>query len=81
VPVPHDEEPHVRLLLGAYVLGCLTPEEDRQTSGHLQLCDACRVEYLEMVEAQNVLSLITEADLLDGFEERPSEVDGRGGAV
>ncbi|MFG2881438.1 anti-sigma factor family protein [Streptomyces sp. NPDC048297] len=81
MPLPHDEEPHVRLLLGAYVLGGLTAGEERQASGHLQVCDACRTEYLELVEVQGLLSLITEADLLDGFDETPSEIDGRGGSV
>ncbi|MGW0995601.1 zf-HC2 domain-containing protein [Streptomyces sp. NPDC002520] len=76
---PHDE-PHVRLQLGAYVLGSLTPEEDEQTAGHLQHCTACQVEYLEMEEARNLLAMITEADLLDAWGEESAEDGGRGDA-
>ncbi|MFD3998707.1 anti-sigma factor family protein [Streptomyces sp. NPDC058548] len=66
--VPQGEGCQERLLLGAYVLGILPPEEDRSVAEHLQECAECGAEYLEMTEAQQLLSLITEADLLDGME-------------
>ncbi|MEU8526662.1 zf-HC2 domain-containing protein [Streptomyces sp. NPDC048629] len=68
----------MRLLLGAYVLGSLTPDEDRTTAEHLRFCDDCQAEYLEMTEAQNLLAMITEADLMAGFDDAPED-DGRAG--
>lgn len=61
----------MRFLLGAYVLKALTLEEDRTTADHLRECDECSAEYLEMTEAQCLLSLISEADLRDGLEDLP----------
>ncbi|MFE5300722.1 zf-HC2 domain-containing protein [Streptomyces sp. NPDC056632] len=59
----------MRLLLGAYVLDALTPEENRMVAEHLRDCSTCGAEYLDMTEAQQLLSMITEADLLAGPDE------------
>jgi anti-sigma factor RsiW len=58
---------HVRLLLGAYVLGALSEEENRRTAAHLGECAACRAEYLDMAEVPDLLAMFTEADLLEGL--------------
>ncbi|WP_443043899.1 zf-HC2 domain-containing protein [Streptomyces sp. NBC_00322] len=65
--VPHPDSAHVELLLGAYVLGALGPDEDARVSGHLQLCDPCRIAYLDMADAPALLALFSEDDLLDGL--------------
>lgn len=57
------EQPHVRLLLGAYVLDALTDREARDVSRHLLLCDGCAAAYTEVVQAPGLLALLTEQDL------------------
>ncbi|MFI2346364.1 zf-HC2 domain-containing protein [Streptomyces sp. NPDC019443] len=64
--VPHPDSAHVELLLGAYVLGALGPAEDTRVSGHLQVCDPCRIAYLDMADAPALLAMFSEDDLLDG---------------
>ena len=66
--VPQGESCQERLLLGAYVLSVLPPEEERSVAEHVQECAECGAEYLDMTEAQQLLSLITEDDLLDGMQ-------------
>ncbi|MET7620070.1 zf-HC2 domain-containing protein [Streptomyces sp. NPDC005408] len=65
--VPHPDSAHVELLLGAYVLGALSPAEDARVSGHLQHCDPCRTAYLDMADAPALLALFSEEDLLGGL--------------
>jgi anti-sigma factor RsiW len=57
-------EPHVRTLLGAYVLGALTPEEERRVAGHLACCDRCGAAYLEVADTPSLLAFFDEDDLL-----------------
>jgi anti-sigma factor RsiW len=61
VPPP---DPHVRALLGAYVLSALAPEEDSRVAVHLQSCDACGAAYLEVAEAPSLLAFSSEEELL-----------------
>ncbi|ANW21578.1 hypothetical protein BB341_26880 [Streptomyces clavuligerus] len=46
----------MKLLLGAYVLDALTPEEDRVVAAHVQWCADCRAEYLELAELPMLLA-------------------------
>lgn len=69
----------MRLLLGAYVLDALTPEENRMVADHLRDCATCGADYLDMTEAQQLLAMISEADLLDGLDEEVHR--GRGPVV
>jgi anti-sigma factor RsiW len=66
--VPPDEGSHVDTLLGAYVLGALSREEDQLIAGHLQVCDACSAEYLGMAEVTALLGMFSKAELLDGLD-------------
>jgi anti-sigma factor RsiW len=59
-----DGGPHVRSLLGAYVLGALAHEEDRRVADHLRDCDRCGAAYLEVADAPSLLALFDEDDLL-----------------
>ncbi|MFD4947816.1 zf-HC2 domain-containing protein [Streptomyces sp. NPDC058239] len=61
----HGEGPHVRQSLGAYVLDALTDGETRTVSRHLQSCDRCAADYMEVAEAVSLLALITVEDLLE----------------
>ncbi|MDJ0465307.1 zf-HC2 domain-containing protein [Streptomyces sp. H27-C3] len=54
---------HVRLQLGAYVLGALSPGEDAEVAFHLGRCDVCRAAYLEVADAPALLALFSEDDL------------------
>lgn len=46
---------------------------------HLQDCDQCAADYLDLSEAANLLTLIGEADLLDGNEPFwDGDADGEG---
>ncbi|MFD0341952.1 zf-HC2 domain-containing protein [Streptomyces sp. NPDC127117] len=59
------EGPHVRHVLGAYVLDALTADETRTVSRHLQSCDRCTADYVEVAEAVSLLALVREEDLLE----------------
>ncbi|MFE3903561.1 zf-HC2 domain-containing protein [Streptomyces sp. NPDC059153] len=61
----HGEGAHVRQWLGAYVLDALTAGETRTVSRHLQSCDRCAADYMEVAEAVSLLALITVEDLLE----------------
>ncbi|MEV6164795.1 zf-HC2 domain-containing protein [Streptomyces sp. NPDC052052] len=60
-----DQGPHVRQLLGAYVLDALTAEENRVVAGHLRVCDRCAADYVEVAGAVSLLALLGEEDLLE----------------
>ncbi|WP_103507230.1 zf-HC2 domain-containing protein [Streptomyces sp. SM13] len=57
------DDPHVRLLLGAYVLDALEAEEACRVARHLQGCDACTRVYVEVAEASALLALLRAEDL------------------
>lgn len=57
------EGPHVRQLLGAYVLDALTAAEEQAVSRHLRCCDRCAADYVEVAEAVSLLPLLDEEDL------------------
>ncbi|MFI6950107.1 zf-HC2 domain-containing protein [Streptomyces sp. NPDC050422] len=59
------EGPHMRQLLGAYVLHALPDAEAFRVARHLQDCDRCAADYAAVVEAADLLSLLTEEDLLE----------------
>ncbi|MFE9857150.1 zf-HC2 domain-containing protein [Streptomyces sp. NPDC005780] len=62
----HPEEgPHMRQLLGAYVLDALPAAEARAVARHLQSCDRCAADYAAVAEAAALLPLLTEEDLLE----------------
>ncbi|MFB7270135.1 zf-HC2 domain-containing protein [Streptomyces sp. NPDC056244] len=61
---PEPRGPHVRALLGAYVLGALAPAEDRRVADHLAGCDPCGAAYLEVADTPSLLALCDEDDLL-----------------
>ncbi|MFI7325363.1 zf-HC2 domain-containing protein [Streptomyces rubiginosohelvolus] len=57
------DDPHVRLLLGAYVLDALDAEETCRVARHLQGCDDCARGYVEVAEASALLALLRAEDL------------------
>ncbi|CAM5374630.1 zf-HC2 domain-containing protein [Streptomyces griseus] len=61
--VDPGDDPHVRLLLGAYVLDALDAEETRGVARHLRGCDGCARVYVEMTEASALLALLRAEDL------------------
>ncbi|MEV7684066.1 zf-HC2 domain-containing protein [Streptomyces sp. NPDC088341] len=54
----------MRVLLGAYALGALAPEEDRRVMDHLAGCDLCGAAYQEVAGMPSLLALCDEDDLL-----------------
>ncbi|MFJ2022216.1 zf-HC2 domain-containing protein [Streptomyces sp. NPDC087897] len=56
-------DPHVRLLLGAYVLDALDAGEACRVARHLQGCDGCARLYMEVAEASALLALVRTEDL------------------
>jgi anti-sigma factor RsiW len=64
---------HVELLLGAYVLGALTPDEDRQVARHLRSCARCGAAYVDLAEAPWLLGMLSEADLRTEPRTEPGE--------
>lgn len=61
-----------RDLLGPYILGNLTPEEDLEVSDHLNDCPRCREEEQDLRQAHEYM-----ADLADVFESPPPELKSR----
>ncbi|MFI7288447.1 zf-HC2 domain-containing protein [Streptomyces anulatus] len=61
--VDPGDDPHVRLLLGAYVLDALDAEEACRVARHLQGCDSCARVYVEVAEASALLALFRAEDL------------------
>ncbi|MER5495805.1 MULTISPECIES: zf-HC2 domain-containing protein [unclassified Streptomyces] len=59
------KDPHVRQLLGAYVLDALTAGETREVCRHLQTCDGCAADYVQVAEAVSLLALLGEEELLE----------------
>ncbi|MEU1126825.1 zf-HC2 domain-containing protein [Streptomyces sp. NPDC005899] len=59
------DEPHVVRLLGAYVLGALAARETGRVAQHLQRCDGCAAAYVEVADAECLLSLLDVEDLLE----------------
>ncbi|MER6599225.1 hypothetical protein C6W96_32825 [Streptomyces sp. CS149] len=57
------DDPHVRLLLGAYVLDALNAEETCRVARHLQGCDDCARVYVEVADASALLALLRAEDL------------------
>ncbi|MEI7033442.1 zf-HC2 domain-containing protein [Streptomyces pratensis] len=57
------DDPHVRLLLGAYVLHALEAGETCRVARHLQGCDDCARDYVEVAEASALLALLSAEDL------------------
>lgn len=57
------DDPHVRLLLGAYVLDALDDGETCRVARHLQGCDDCARVYVEVAEASALLALLRAEDL------------------
>jgi anti-sigma factor RsiW len=49
---------HVRLLLGAYVLGGLSLGEELSVRAHLRRCAQCRAEYDELADFPGLLDLL-----------------------
>ncbi|MEV6260043.1 zf-HC2 domain-containing protein [Streptomyces sp. NPDC051784] len=57
--------PHVRTLLGAYVLDALDEGESGAVTRHVQRCPACAEAYVEVAEAVSLLALLKLDDLLE----------------
>ncbi|MFF7356494.1 MULTISPECIES: anti-sigma factor family protein [Streptomyces] len=52
----------LRLALGGYVLGVLSPAETEQVRAHLAECDACRAEHAELAGLPALLATVTAAE-------------------
>ncbi|MFF4762062.1 zf-HC2 domain-containing protein [Streptomyces sp. NPDC001292] len=53
----------LRLALGGYVLGTLSPAESEQVRAHLAVCDECRQEHAELGGLPALLATVTEAEV------------------
>ncbi|WP_031227276.1 anti-sigma factor family protein [Streptomyces roseochromogenus] len=52
----------VRMALGGYVLGALSPAEMEQVRAHLATCDACRTEHEQLAGLPALLAMVTAAE-------------------
>ncbi|KUN09465.1 hypothetical protein AQI95_05515 [Streptomyces yokosukanensis] len=52
----------LRMALGGYVLGGLSPAETEQVRAHLATCDACRAEYEQLAGLPALLAMVTPAE-------------------
>ncbi|MGW3208491.1 anti-sigma factor family protein [Streptomyces sp. NPDC001135] len=55
----HDD---LRLALGGYVLGALSPAESERVRAHLAECDGCRAEHAELAGLPALLATVTAAE-------------------
>ncbi len=70
---------HVRMLLGAYVLGGLSQHEEYAVRAHLHRCAACRAEYDGLAEVPPLLDLLGEDARAGGPDDLAAD-PGDGGA-
>lgn len=56
---------HVQLLLGAYVLGGLSPADEAAVAAHLARCAPCQAEYEELACVPSWLDLLKSQDDAD----------------
>ncbi|PVU83003.1 hypothetical protein DDP54_08305 [Cellulomonas sp. WB94] len=59
---------HVRLELGALVLGALDADERARVEAHLAGCDECCAELAELAPLPGLLHRVSEADVLRAFD-------------
>ncbi|MGV4980921.1 anti-sigma factor family protein [Streptomyces sp. NRAIS4] len=52
----------LRMALGGYVLGTLSPSEMEQVRAHLATCDACRAEHEQLAGLPALLDMVTAAE-------------------
>ncbi|MDQ4027793.1 MAG: anti-sigma factor [Actinomycetota bacterium] len=65
---PHDE---IRSLIAPYLVGAVSPDEERTVRAHLVSCDECSVEAGTLSRATDALALTVDpVPLPDGFTER-----------
>lgn len=60
--------PHVRTELGAYVLGALEPAERRAVEQHLNGCDRCRDELVEISVLPSLLDRLSPEEATSGYD-------------
>jgi anti-sigma factor RsiW len=56
-----DRDGHVRMLLGALILGGLPAAEASAVRAHLEICGRCRAEHDELARVPGWLDLVAEA--------------------
>ncbi|MEU6346082.1 zf-HC2 domain-containing protein [Streptomyces sp. NPDC046977] len=62
----------VRLSLGGYVLGTLSPAETEQVRAHLAECDECRAEHAELAGLPALLATVSVAEAEAATEAAPA---------
>jgi anti-sigma factor RsiW len=60
-----ERGPHVQVLLGAYLLGGLSPAEDAAVREHLDRCALCRAEHDELACVPGWLDLLAQSETGD----------------
>jgi anti-sigma factor RsiW len=78
-----DRDQHVRMLLGALVLGGLSATEERAVRAHLEICGECQAEHDELACVPGWLDLLAEAGPADepAAGGSPGQATRRGGAA
>jgi anti-sigma factor RsiW len=62
VPAMNADHDALRLALGGYVLGTLSPAETERVRAHLAECDECRAEHAELAGLPALLATVTAAE-------------------
>jgi len=71
---------HVRVLLGAFVLGGLSAQEASMVRAHLRRCARCRAVHDELAPVPTWLDLLSQPDPGTGSDAAASDRDQDGGA-
>jgi hypothetical protein len=58
-----DDDGHVQIALGLYVLGALPVAERPVIEEHLRWCGACQAEWAELSEVPAALAMLTDDDV------------------
>ena len=69
-----SNHPELRLALGSYLVGALSPADRSVLEGHLRDCDACRDELNELSVLPGFLGRLTPEQVVGGFPAPPESL-------
>ncbi len=64
-----ERDPDVHQLLGAFVLGGLSPQEHHTFTTHLRTCETCQQEAAQLSSLPSLLALVDPAAIPDGTDD------------
>lgn len=69
-----DDHDALRLSLGSYLTGGLSPDERQETQAHLASCPTCQAEVAQLAPLPGLIARIPPTHLIDGPSRAPAEL-------